>query len=35
MKVQKNYSEEELRYLRLLARQFPTVREAGREIINL
>ena len=35
MKVHKNYSEEELRYLRLLARQFPTVREAGREIINL
>ena len=35
MKAHKSYTEEELRYLRLLARQFPTVREAGREIINL
>ena len=31
----KSYSPEELRYLRLLARQFPTVREAGREIVHL
>ncbi len=35
MKTHKSYTEEELRYLRLLARQFPTVREAGTEIINL
>ena len=35
MKDHKSYTEEELRYLRLLARQFPTVREAGTEIINL
>ena len=35
MRAHKSYTEEELRYLRLLARQFPSVREAGREIINL
>ena len=35
MTPHKDYSEEELRYLKLLARQFPTVRAAGTEIINL
>lgn len=31
----KNYTSEELRYLKLLARRYPTVREAGLEIIKL
>ena len=35
MKRHKSYSPEELRYLQLLARQYPTVRAAGTEIINL
>ena len=35
MTVQKNFQPEELRYLRLLAKQYPTVQAAGTEIINL
>ena len=35
MRDTRQYSPEELRYLTLLAREFPTVRAAGREIINL
>ena len=35
MRPHKDYTEEELRYLRLLAREYPTVRAAGTEIINL
>ena len=35
MKDTRQYSPEELRYLALLAREFPTVQAAGREIINL
>ena len=35
MKEHKTYTPEELRYLRMLARQFPTVRAAGTEVINL
>ncbi len=35
MKETKKYSPEELRYLSLLAKQFPTVQAAGTEIINL
>ena len=35
MRTHREYSEEELRYLRLLAQQYPTVRAAGTEIINL
>ena len=35
MQEQKRYSEEELRYLKLLARQYPTVQSASKEIINL
>ena len=35
MRPHKEYTEEELRYLRLLAKQYPTVRAAGTEIINL
>ena len=35
MQSHKSYTPEELNYLRLLARQFPTVRAAGTEVINL
>ena len=35
MKETRQYTPEELRYLTLLAREFPTVQAAGREIINL
>lgn len=35
MKLKKRFSEEELRYLKLLARQYPTVQAASSEIINL
>ena len=35
MKESKNYTPDELRYLSLLAHQFPTVQSAGTEIINL
>ena len=35
MRPHKEYTEEELRYLRLLAKQYPTVRAAGTEIVNL
>ena len=35
MKPRRSYSEEDLRYLRMLSRQYPTVQEAGTEIINL
>ncbi len=35
MRTHRDYTEEELRYLRLLAQQYPTVRAAGTEIINL
>jgi len=35
MKGKQTLSQEELRYLRLLARQYPTVRSASAEIINL
>ena len=35
MKLKKRLSEEELRYLKLLARQYPTVQAASSEIINL
>ena len=31
----RNYTEEELRYLQMLSRLYPTVQEAGTEIINL
>ena len=35
MKPTKTYTSEELRYLKMLSRQYPTVRAAGTEIINL
>ena len=35
MKPHKNYSPEELRYLKMLSRQYPTLRAAGTEIVNL
>ena len=35
MTAHRSYTEEELRYLKMLSRQYPTVREAGTEIINL
>ena len=35
MEFQKNYSPEELRYLKMLARQYPTVQAASTEIVNL
>lgn len=35
MKRKKVFSQEELRYLRLLAQQYPTVQAASSEIINL
>ena len=35
MKSKKNYKPEELHYLQLLSRQFPTVQSAGTEIVNL
>lgn len=35
MKLKKRFSEEELRYLKLLAQQYPTVQAASSEIINL
>ena len=35
MSQHRSYTPEELRYLRMLARQYPTVRAAGTEIINL
>ena len=35
MKAHRRYTDEELRYLKMLSRQYPTVREAGTEIINL
>ena len=35
MNVHRSYSEGELRYLKMLSRQYPTVQDAGTEIINL
>ena len=35
MKAHRSYTDEELRYLKMLSRQYPTVREAGTEIINI
>ena len=35
MRSRKTYTAEELRYLKMLARQYPTLRSAGAEIINL
>ena len=35
MATHKSYSAEELRYLTMLARQYPTVQDASTEIINL
>ena len=35
MSAHRSYTAEELRYLKMLARQYPTVRAAGTEIINL
>ena len=35
MKPRRSYSEEDLRYLKMLSRQYPTVQDAGTEIINL
>lgn len=35
MKAHRSYTEEQLHYLKMLSRQYPTVREAGTEIINL
>ena len=35
MRPHREYTEEKLRYLNLLAQQYPTVRAAGTEIINL
>ena len=35
MRKHKVYDPEELRYLRMLSRQYPTLRAAGTEIINL
>ena len=35
MKSRKNYKAEELHYLQLLSRQYPTVQAAGTEIVNL
>lgn len=35
MRSHKVYGAEELRYLTMLARQYPTVQAAGAEIINL
>lgn len=35
MKSRKNYKPEELHYLQLLSRQYPTVQAAGTEIVNL
>ncbi len=35
MKSKRPFAPEELRYLRLLAKQYPTVQAASTEIINL
>ena len=35
MKTKKTFKPEELRYLQLLAKQYPTVQAASTEIINL
>ncbi len=35
MRAHRSYTDEDLRYLRMLSRQYPTVREAGTEIVNL
>ena len=35
MSTHRSYTAEEIRYLKMLARQYPTVRAAGTEIINL
>jgi len=35
MSGKSTFTQDELRYLRLLAKQYPTVREAGTEITNL
>ena len=35
MKPRRSYTEQELRYLKMLSRQYPTVQDAGTEIINL
>ena len=35
VKAHRSYTDEDLRYLKMLSRQYPTVREAGTEIINL
>ena len=35
MKLHRSYPPEELRYLSMLSRMYPTVRAAGTEIVNL
>ena len=35
MNKHRTYSAEELRYLKMLARMYPTVHAAGTEIVNL
>ena len=35
IKHHKTYTEDELRYLKMLSRQYPTLRSAGTEIVNL
>ena len=35
MKQHRSYTPEETRYLKMLSRQYPTVRAAGTEIVNL
>ena len=35
MATHRTYTEEELRYLKMLSRQYPNLRAAGTEIINL
>ena len=35
MKEKRTFTAEELRYLRLLAKQYPTIQAASKEIINL
>ena len=35
MKPRRSYTEQDLRYLKMLSRQYPTVQDAGTEIINL
>ena len=35
MRTKHTFTDEELRYLRLLAKQFPTIQDASTEIIHL